>query len=103
MGSPAAGLKLSLEGENFPNYVVSGLFHGLKHEDFIAFLKKFSLLGFVLTLVNSSTVSLPIVCQILLTGSALDVPSWFSYAVNTILLSRGEMVAQCSFSSGGYG
>lgn len=57
MGSPAAGLKLlklSLEGEYVPNYVVSGLFHDLKHEDFIAFLKKFSL-GFVLTLVNNST------------------------------------------------
>lgn len=46
---------LSLEAEYFPNYVVSGLFHDLKHKDFVAFLKKFSLLGFVLTFVNNST------------------------------------------------
>lgn len=47
---------LSLEGEYFPGYVVSGLFHHMKHEGFVAFLKKILLLGFVLTLVNNSTV-----------------------------------------------
>lgn len=47
-------LVLSAEGRYFPRYFVSGLFHDLKHNDFVAFPKKFLLLCFVLTLVNNS-------------------------------------------------
>lgn len=34
-------LVLPAEGRYFPHYVVSGLFHDLKHKDFVAFPKKF--------------------------------------------------------------
>lgn len=53
-----------------PDYVVSGLFHDLKHADFIAFLKNFLLPDFVLTLVHDSSglSFLPTACQVMLTS-----------------------------------
>lgn len=53
-----------------PDNMVSGLFHDLKHADFIAFLKNLLLPDFDLTLVHgdSGLSFLPTACQIMLTS-----------------------------------